>query len=386
MSNWTIEDQETGETWEKDSRKEAEDAIEMFGDERNLELVPPGESAGDEAATDGGTTAAEVPAEHGVPQEDEDDAAHPQGPPARTTGEMETADATPDDVSEAVELQGDGSVPLEDPLSMLPGWMITEVSYNDRGDNSTTVNKRGCQVIARALDIEVQTTAVTRASESDFEVEETQTFLDDLVIQSGLVAGEVPKEEELVLTDEHEIETESRTVSKTVASEWVADVDGRGWVLADRTHTSDLEHEPDWPFNEFSKLAGREIAPVRLKPWEFVRNQRDAGRTWTVEMTTHESNLDDTTIEWGNGALRSKAVNSDVGVALTTFWNNIHVRLVIYSSGYIAIWEPAEMKPEMLGRFLHEEIVPIATFDDEAEVEEKQEAEQKKLEESGAEA
>jgi hypothetical protein len=218
------------------------------------------------------------------------------------------------------------------------------------------------------------------------EVEETQAYLDELTIQSGLVAGEVPQEEERVLLDGHEIETETRKVTRKVASEWVADVDGEGWILAERTHTSDLEHEPDWPFNEFSRFAGPEIAPVRLKPWEFVRNQRDADREWTVEMATHESNLDDVTIEWGHGALKSKAVNADVGVALTTHWQGEFVRLVIYSSGYLAIWEPEEMKSELLGRFIHEEIVPIATFDDEAKVEEEQEADQSTLEDSGAEA
>ncbi|AFO57036.1 MULTISPECIES: hypothetical protein [unclassified Natrinema] len=219
------------------------------------------------------------------------------------------------------------------------------------------------------------------------EVEETQTYLDeDLTIQSGMVAGEVPQEEERVLTDGHEIETETRNVKRRVASEWVADVDGEGWILAEQTHTSDLEHEPDWPFNDFSRFAGPEIAPVQLKPWEFVRNQRDADREWTVEMTTYESNLDDTTIEWGHGALKSKATDADVGVALTTFWNDVHVRLVIYSSGYLAIWEPGEMKPELLGRFIHEEIVPIATFDDDAEVEEDQEAEQSTFEDSGVKA
>ena len=155
------------------------------------------------------------------------------------------------------------------------------------------------------------------------EVEETQTYLDDLVIQSGMVAGEVPQEDERVLLDGHTIETETRTVTRTVAGEWVADVDGEGWILAERTHTSDLEHEPDWPFNDFSRFAGPEIAPVRLKPWEFVRNQRDADRTFSIEMTSYESNLDDTTIEWGNGALKSKATDADVGVALTTFWNDV---------------------------------------------------------------
>ncbi|SEW09964.1 hypothetical protein [Natrinema salifodinae] len=203
------------------------------------------------------------------------------------------------------------------------------------------------------------------------EVEETQTYLnDDLTIQSGLIAGEVPKEDERVLLDGHEIETETRKVTRRVASEWVADVDGEGWILAEQTHTSDLEHEPDWPFNDFSRYAGPEIAPVRLKPWEFVRTQRDEGREWTVEMVTQESNLDDVSIEWGHGALKSKATDADVGAALTTFWNDVHIRLVIYASGYLAIWEPEEMKPELLGRFIHEEIVPIATFEDEPEVEE----------------
>ena len=218
------------------------------------------------------------------------------------------------------------------------------------------------------------------------QVDETQTYLDELTIQSGLVAGEVPKEEERVLLDGHEIETETRNVKRRVASEWVADVDGEGWILAEQTHTSDLEADPDWPFNEFQHLARTEIAPVRLKPWEFIRNQRDAGRTWNVEMTTHESNLDDTTIEWGHGALKSKAVNADVGVAGTVFWRDAHVRLVIYQSGYLAIWEPAEMPPELLGRFIHEEIVPIATFADDVEVEEDETAEQQTLEDSGAEA
>ncbi|MDQ2052923.1 hypothetical protein RBH26_21000 [Natronolimnohabitans sp. A-GB9] len=218
------------------------------------------------------------------------------------------------------------------------------------------------------------------------EVEETQTYLnDELVIQSGTVAGEVVKQDERVIIDGTTIETETRDVRRKVASEFVADVDSGGWILAERTHTSELEHEPDWPFNDISTQVGQEIAPVRLKPWEFVRNQRDEDRTFTVEMATSEHNLDDVSIEWGHGALKSKAVNADVGVALTTFWNDVHVRLVIYQSGYLAIWEPEEMQPELLGRFLDEEIVPIATFDDDPEVDEDQ-VEQQTFEDSGVEA
>ncbi len=218
------------------------------------------------------------------------------------------------------------------------------------------------------------------------EVEETQTYLDDeLVIQSGTVAGEVVKQDERVLIDGTTIETEIRNVRRKVASKFVADVDGEGWILAERTHTSDLEHEPDWPFNEFQQLAKAEIAPVRLKPWEFVRRQRDEGRDWTVEMATRERNLDDVSIDWGT-AQKYDAVNADVGVALTTHWRDMFVRLVIYASGYLAIWEPDEMKPELLGRFLDEEIVPIATFADGVEIEETEEAEQVTIEDERVEA
>lgn len=200
------------------------------------------------------------------------------------------------------------------------------------------------------------------------EVEDTQTYLDDdeLAIQCGQVAGDVTKQEERVTLDGHEIETETRDVSRRVASEWVADVDGEGWILAERTHSSDLEHEPPWPFNDFETYVGREIAPMYLKPWEFVRRQRDAGREYSIEMATKEYNSDDVKIDWGKDATKSVAENADVGVALTTFWNGVHVRLVIYASGYLAIWEPAEMNPKLLGKFITEEIVPIVHYGEDA--------------------
>ncbi|RQG93761.1 hypothetical protein [Natrarchaeobius oligotrophus] len=214
-------------------------------------------------------------------------------------------------------------------------------------------------------------------------VERTQTYLDDeLTIQSGQIAGDVPKQDERVMTSGHEIDVETRTVSKTVASDWVADVDGDGWILAERTHASDLEHEPDWPFNEFQHLCRTEISPVRLKPWQFVRNQRDADRDYVVKMTTRESELEDVSIEWGKGALKKDAINADVGVALTTHWRDMFVELVLYSSGYLAIWDPGEMKPELLGRFIHDEIIPVSYLGDGAEIEETQQPHQTTLDDA----
>lgn len=212
------------------------------------------------------------------------------------------------------------------------------------------------------------------------EVEETQTYLnDDLTIQSGMIAGEVPKQDERVILDGHEITVEKRDVKRRVPSKWIADVDGKGWILAERTHSSDLEHEPDWPFNDFATRTGREISPVRFKPWEFVRHQRDEGRSWTVEMASREQNLDDVSINWGT-AQKHDAINADVGVALTTHWRDMFVEVCLYGSGYLAIWDPPEMKPELLGRFIDEEIIPISYFGDEAEIDEVQQPEQAPLE------
>jgi len=91
-------------------------------------------------------------------------------------------------------------------------------------------------------------------------------------------------------------------------------------------------------------------------------------------MASREFNGDDISIQWGQGAMQKDAIKSDVGVALTTLWNGEFVRLVVYGSGYFAVWEPEEMAIEQFARFVDEEIVPIARVleDDEAEDETEQ--------------
>lgn len=193
------------------------------------------------------------------------------------------------------------------------------------------------------------------------DVESAISYLDDeLTVQHGMVAGRVPKQEERVTLAGHEIETEQRDVERTVASEWVADVTGGGWILAERTHSSDREDQPRWPFSDFQTRTGRRIEPVEFAPQEFVRRQRDQDRDYTIEMASREFNGDDVSIEWGSGALKKDAIKSDVGVALTTLWDGHFVRLVVYGSGYLAIWEPEEMAIEAVARFVHEEVAPIA--------------------------
>jgi len=85
-------------------------------------------------------------------------------------GAEDTEDAL--DASEASDAQTAMDVAtqsLSDPLDTLPEWMKTEVSYNDRGDSSTTINKRGCEVIANFLNLEPDFEVLTSAEETDFE-------------------------------------------------------------------------------------------------------------------------------------------------------------------------------------------------------------------------
>jgi hypothetical protein len=83
--------------------------------------------------------------------------------------DTDATEALPDEPPVGTDLSK-GS--MNDPLKTLPEWMITKVSYSDRGDTTTTVNKRGCQVIANYLGLETETEAITRASESEFEFAE----------------------------------------------------------------------------------------------------------------------------------------------------------------------------------------------------------------------
>lgn len=55
---------------------------------------------------------------------------------------------------------------LDDPLETLPEWMKTEV---DRHGGDLDLNKRGCQVIANYLELDVKPEPVKRAHDTDFE-------------------------------------------------------------------------------------------------------------------------------------------------------------------------------------------------------------------------
>lgn len=157
MSDFKIVDQDTGETWNKDSRADCEDAIEMFGDDRNLEIVPPGKELTDhhgepiQKEADGGSTTV-VEDESPTPQQ-------PQEPTQEETAAL-------DQLGESIDT---------DPLDVLPGYMITHV------DGKPSLNKRGVSVLAYHYNIDVlERDVVAYPHETDYE-----TAVVEIMVQGG---------------------------------------------------------------------------------------------------------------------------------------------------------------------------------------------------------
>jgi len=204
------------------------------------------------------------------------------------------------------------------------------------------------------------------------DVDESHTYLDEYRIQQGRVAGRVKQEAERVHINGSDIAVERTPTRATVATPFIADVDRDGWILAERTHTTGEDHLPPWPFSQFQVITGATITPMGLDVPAFVERQQDAGREVTVEMTTTErEHSGDTRIQWESQSVDA-ATRANVGTALTVHWGGRFVRLVAYASGYVAIWEP-ELPPATVGRFVHEEVVPVAVPLDEDEETEQQE-------------
>lgn len=77
------------------------------------------------------------------------------------------------------ESTGMGSAAPEqfpDPLTYLPGWMVDRIDHGT-GQSKPHLNKRGCQMIADHLGLVVQSEAVKRASETEWEYAEYRAWV-----------------------------------------------------------------------------------------------------------------------------------------------------------------------------------------------------------------
>jgi hypothetical protein len=139
---WTIEDS-NGNTNEFDSRSEAEaekEELERMG--MDLELIPPnGETA---EKTDGGQPQPQ-------PKPDPQKPAEPEV--------IESNDTTTTDIPENPDID-------KDPVEWLPSHFIDTIQ------GTPTINRKGYCVICSKFDVSVQSEAIVRSSETEFEYAE----------------------------------------------------------------------------------------------------------------------------------------------------------------------------------------------------------------------
>jgi len=179
MNEWTIRDHSRGRDLHKDSRAEGENTLEEFEGELELELIDPNgntvaknfgedvtgdvepemvdhsEPEQEDAKADGGAVEAEVV---------QDDQPEPE-PPEPQSDEVITG---VDDLRENhADLLAADVDPNKDPNNWLPSWMLTEIDHG--GQTSVDLNKRGTQVVSKALDVVPNAECVVEAHETDFE-------------------------------------------------------------------------------------------------------------------------------------------------------------------------------------------------------------------------
>lgn len=208
------------------------------------------------------------------------------------------------------------------------------------------------------------------------EVKGTQEYLDGAIVQHGRVAAMVESRTEDIIVEGDTIDVETIETLSHVWTPWVADVTDGGFVLAERT----VPNDPPFPFGMFESLAKTWVDAALIDVAAFVRRQRDADREWDIWMAGRkeevggEDDVDNTKIAYGEDALRKDAIQAEVGVGFETTWRGSHVKGVVYTSGYVAVFQPSLWGPVQFARFVSEEILPVAERDVDEEEEFVQEA------------
>lgn len=135
--------------------------------------------SGEVVATTVDDQAPEVIEDDGV-QEESDDAVVDDRPDRADAGDGRDDHAAPPTPStekdRPVWAQTMPEGALSDPLDELPDWMLTEV---DRRDGDVDLNKRGCQVVARALGLDWDIEYVVEARDTGFEYATVRAIVTD---------------------------------------------------------------------------------------------------------------------------------------------------------------------------------------------------------------
>lgn len=199
------------------------------------------------------------------------------------------------------------------------------------------------------------------------DVRETQEYLDGSTVQHGRAAATVETETEEIHTSGGSIDVESVPTTDRVWTPWVADVTDAGFVVAERTRPGDRF---PFPFDMFTARTGVDVEPVDIDVPQFILNQQDADRDYKVWMVGQRDAEDNTAMEYGRKAYSGDAPDANVGVGFRLPWRATTIKGVLYTSGYVAIYQPSGWGPMQFARFVREELLPVAyipTDDEETE-------------------
>jgi len=145
--SFKIRDHTKDRTIDVGSRKAGEDKLEEFEGDLELDLLKDGEI---------------IACNYEDPNRPE--------PIQSNGGEVEVVDEPEviEDTTDVTPAPQRGVIDLENPQDHLPSWMLTEITHGN-GESGIDLNKDGTQVVAGALELEVNGEHTVTAHETDFE-------------------------------------------------------------------------------------------------------------------------------------------------------------------------------------------------------------------------
>lgn len=191
-------------------------------------------------------------------------------------------------------------------------------------------------------------------------VEETYTYLDGSEVQTGKAVDTVDsREQHIEITHddggEVKIETETEKVGERVVTDWIGDLVDAGFACAASTAGTNAE----FPFGMIRAEAGVPMAPACINTAAFADAQEDMDVWMVGSKQTNAEGLEHETAEinYHGDGLHERAARANVGIGFRTAWNGTMVRGVMYSSGYIALYDQT-VTPVQFAAFVRDEVLP----------------------------
>lgn len=183
------------------------------------------------------------------------------------------------------------------------------------------------------------------------------------VVQSGVAGDRVPATKtDVAVADNGKVLLSNAEVAETVATEWVADVVGAGFVVAES-----ITGSGDYPF-PLGLFMSRVGVPVERTHVDL----QAVADTWAGDslhdtwMVSERDGPDAVSIDYHDHAHRGRAGDANIGLGFVLSWRGQVAKGVLYASGYLAIWE--SWTSATFCEFVDSEVLPHAyVLDDDDE-------------------